>query len=489
MTTSQTTRIGLVLGALLAIGGIATEVSAATVTVINTNDPGIGFNDASAPNPAAGCNAGETLGACRLRVFNKAAQQWGNLLISNATIKINGKMTGLLCSQTSAVLGSAGPTNAFANFPNAPRPNVAYVQALANSLAGSDLDAPNNDLNANFNLSLDNGICLTGVSGWWYGTDPSVPVPNDRTPLLPVVFHEIGHGIGFVSLYDTTDGSPFTSQTPIWGFYLYDTETSKLWKDMTNAERLASTTNDPDLVWTGPLTNAWSPVFLGPPAKAIINSPGGIAGSYDAQTAEFGQSVSIPTTANVVLVNDGSGTTRDGCEFPFVNAAAISGKIALIERGICNFTVKVKNAQLSGAVGVLIFNNAATGLAPMGGSDATITIPSLGVSQALGNSIVSTLPTTVSATLGVDASGGLSGTQNGCVRMFAPNPAQSGSSVSHFHTDAFPNLLMEPSLNRSIFDRVDLTWSLFHDIGWKLNAENVIFRDTFDPNPCANVQP
>lgn len=48
---------------------------------------------------------------------------------------------------------------------------------------------------------------------------------------------------------------------------------------------------------------------------------------------------------------------------------------------------------------------------------------------------------------------------------------------------------MGPSLNRSIFDKVDLTWSLFRDIGWNLSAENVIFRDTFDINPCANVQP
>lgn len=168
---------------------------------------------------------------------------------------------------------------------------------------------------------------------------------------------------------------------------------------MTNGERVTSAINDPDLVWTGPLTNAWSPVFLKSPAKAIINSPGGIAGFYDAQTADFGPSVASPTTADVALVDDGIGTARDGCETPFINAGAVAGKIALIERGACNFTVKVKNAQLNGAVGALIFNNVASGLPGMGGSDSTITIPSLGVTQALGLSIVSTLPTTVNATL------------------------------------------------------------------------------------------
>ncbi len=479
----STLAVAMAAGAL-ALSGAA---MAANVVVVNINTAGVGFNDPSTPNPAAGCESGETLGQCRLRVFNKAAAQWGALLQSNVTISINGQMTALTCSGTSAVLGSAGPTTAHANFANAPRPNVAYVQALANSWAETDLSG-NNDLNANFNQDIDNGTCLTGNAGWWYGTDPMVPAPNDRVPLLPVVFHEIGHGIGFTSLYSSTTGNPSTGAgTPIWGFYLYDVETAKLWKDMTSPERVASAINDPDLVWTGPQTNAWSPVFLSAPAKAFVNSPPAIAGTYDAQTADFGASVATPTTGDVVLVNDGVGTARDGCETPFVNAAALAGKIALIERGICNFTVKVKNAQLNGAIGALIFNNAATGPAPMGGSDSTILISSLGITQALGNSILANLP--VNVTLGVDTSAPLAGTNSGCVRMFAPNPVQSGSSVSHFHSDAFPNLLMEPSLNRSIFDRVDLTLSLFRDIGWRMSPESVIFRDSFDQNPCQFVQP
>lgn len=474
--------------ALLGVAALSLPALAANVVIVNGNGAGVGFNDPATPNPAAGCNAGENLGQCRLRVFNQAAAQWGALLQSNVTISVNGSMTGLTCSGTSAVLGSAGPNTTHQNFANAPRPNVVYVQALANSWAESDLSGQN-DLTANFNVSLDNGTCLTGVAGWWYGTDPLVPVPNDRTPLLPVVFHEIGHGIGFTSLYNTSTGAPFSGAgtTPIWGLYLYDSETDLLWNNMSNAQRVASAINDPDLVWTGPRTNAWSPVFLGPPAKAIINSPAGIAGAYDAQTAEFGAPVTTSTTGNVIVVNDGIGTTADGCESPFANAAQLAGNIALIERGSCNFTVKVKNAQVNGAIGALIYNNVASGFPGMGGSDSTITISSLGITQALGNSIIANLP--VNATLGVDTSAPLAGTNDGCVRMFAPNPLQSGSSVSHFHSDAFPNLLMEPSLNRSIFNKIDLTQALFLDIDWRMNAENVIFLDTFDLNPCPNVQP
>jgi len=72
--------------------------------------------------------------------------------------------------------------------------------------------------------------------------------------------------------------------------------------------------------------------------------------------ASFGASA-FTTTGDVVVVDDGVGTGSDGCEGPFVNAAAIAGNIALVDRGDCNFSVKVDNAVAAGAVGVLIANN------------------------------------------------------------------------------------------------------------------------------------
>lgn len=479
-----------------AIGGLASTdaYAAATFVINNNNAANVGFNDPATPDPSAGCQGGETLGQCRLRVFTTAANQWGQLLDSSVTITVDATMEALTCSGTSAVLGSAGPQTAHANFANAPRSGTAYVQAQANSLAGADLSA-SNDIRARFNVDIDNGTCLTGSPGWWYDTDPNTPGAGNRIPLLPVVFHELGHGLGFVSLYSTSTGAPVTTSIPIWGYYLYDTSTSKLWKDMTDAERLASTTNDPNLVWTGPRTSKQSTAFLGHPVSVIVNSPAGIAGSYAAQEATFGPSVTVsPQTGDVVLVNDGSivgdgsnnGTINDGCE-PLINGAAISGKIALVDRGICTFTVKVKHAQDVGAIGVIVANNAVSGLPPMGGSDPSITIPALGVTQALGTSIKANLPG-VNASLTLDLTT-RAGTNSGCVRMFAPNPVQSGSSVSHFHSDAFPNLLMEPALNRSIFDKVDLTLPLFQDIGWNAQPEDILFLDGFDESPCQFVQP
>ena len=51
--------------------------------------------------------------------------------------------------------------------------------------------------------------------------------------------------------------------------------------------------------------------------------------------------------------------------------------------------------------------------------------------------------------------------------MYAPNPYEGGSSVSHWDTSASPNLLMEPNISSDLPIAVDATLSLFmRDIGW-----------------------
>ncbi len=68
-----------------------------------------------------------------------------------------------------------------------------------------------------------------------------------------------------------------------------------------------------------------------------------------------------------------------GCaSFP---AGTFTGKIALIDRGVCTFVSKVLNAQAAGAIGVIIVNNNAGPLVTMAGIDPTIVIPTVMVSQ------------------------------------------------------------------------------------------------------------
>lgn len=68
-------------------------------------------------------------------------------------------------------------------------------------------------------------------------------------------------------------------------------------------------------------------------------------------------------------------------------AGTFTGKIALINRGTCAFTVKAKNAQNAGAIGVLLANNVDTFPAGLGGTDATITIPTMMTTKTIGANI------------------------------------------------------------------------------------------------------
>src|SRR6185436_2441249 len=54
--------------------------------------------------------------------------------------------------------------------------------------------------------------------------------------------------------------------------------------------------------------------------------------------------------------NPNGSTSTSGCTSGDFDAATMTGKIALIQRGGCNFGVKVLNAKAAGAVGVIIFN-------------------------------------------------------------------------------------------------------------------------------------
>jgi hypothetical protein len=127
-----------------------------------------------------------------------------------------------------------------------------------------------------------------------------------------------------------------------------------------------------------------------------INSPTSIAGPMPSLEGALSNNNLLknvgPVTGDVVLYNDDvSGTTHLACSTA-ANAGALAGKIALIDRGNCNFTVKIKNAQIAGAIAVIVSNNVGGDtIITMGAStlDNTITIPAVMISQNNGNTIKS----------------------------------------------------------------------------------------------------
>lgn len=143
----------------------------------------------------------------------------------------------------------------------------------------------------------------------------------------------------------------------------------------------------------------------------VVNTPAAIAGSYTSvegafSTANLLQNVG-PVTGQVIYYNDdAAGTTHEACAAP---ANSITGKIALIKRGTCAFTVKVKNAQLAGAIAVIMVNNVPGAPITMGGTDNTITIPAVMISDVDGATIIAQLANNVNVTLsaGVQLDGDL----------------------------------------------------------------------------------
>ena len=114
--------------------------------------------------------------------------------------------------------------------------------------------------------------------------------------------------------------------------------------------------------------------------EVVVNSP--ISTKYPAMGAEFGATLDTTgITGDVVLVDDGTGTASDGCETITNN---IAGKIALIDRGNCNFTVKVHNAQNAGAISAIIANNQGDDIIIMGGTDHQIRIAAILIGQSNG---------------------------------------------------------------------------------------------------------
>jgi hypothetical protein len=447
---------------------------AAQIVVVNSDNPGVGFNDSRPALPAAGSNGGTTLGQQRLRVIQRAAEIWAAVLDSPVPIRVQVRMTALTCSDASVTLGTGGPSTLAWNFPNAPRPETAYPIALANALARSDLSS-GDDLVLNFNLQLDQG-CSGSYAGWWYGLGADEPAPADRFSMLAVALHEFAHGLGFLGTVDSATGSWVSSRPGLWGNYLYDQQRGLHWRSMSNGERATSARNDPYLVWTGRHVNEQKGAYLrGVPELVLTGVRGGPLLIPGLTEAEFGGSVDdLAGPGEIRAVNDGvaaagdvPGTVTDGCEFPFANGERLAGRTALVDRGGCTFVQKARNAQQHGAHALLVANNIDGAVPPLGGADADVTIPVFGVLRITGEQLRRLLPRSILQASFAETDT-LRGTQFGCMRMHAPTAVATGSSVSHFTSDAHPSLLMEPGLGRTLFDQLDLTVDLLRDIGWPM---------------------
>jgi minor extracellular serine protease Vpr len=170
--------------------------------------------------------------------------------------------------------------------------------------------------------------------------------------------------------------------------------------------------------------------------------------SFGAALGDF-ENFDPPITADYTVTTPANGCTAISDD--------LTGKIALIDRGVCTFTTKVRNAQNADAVGVLIVNNVAGDPTAMAhdGTSPEPTIPAAMVGKAEGNAMKDSGNVTVDGTNPAEVL-----TDN--VDIIA---GFSSRGPAPFHENIKPDITA-PGVNvfSSVFDEQDpdaLGWAMF----------------------------
>lgn len=145
-------------------------------------------------------------------------------------------------SSTSGILGSARPGNYFSGFTGAPDSTLWYPSALANALAGDDLDKTSPEILIQANSGAN-----------WDQRNDGTPTSNEYD-LESVFIHELGHGLGFLSTdaYDTFFKYGILDQPTAFDAYAQSNDGRRLSDYPSPSLELGTALTSP-LVWSGPL--------------------------------------------------------------------------------------------------------------------------------------------------------------------------------------------------------------------------------------------
>ena len=143
-------------------------------------------------------------------------------------------------SENSDVLGSARPGSYFAGFIGAPDSTLWYPSALANALAGKDLDRDNAEMIIQVNSTAN-----------WNERGDDKPRATEYD-LQSVILHEVAHGLGFLSadVYDKFFGYGSIDQPTPFDAYIQTPDGRRLADMPTPSLELGKTLTAP-LYWIG----------------------------------------------------------------------------------------------------------------------------------------------------------------------------------------------------------------------------------------------
>lgn len=234
---------------LVLLAGFAAPARVAAVATFVVDAQGEGFEDPTPVAEVAG-NPGLTLGDQRLAAVLHAADRWGELLDSKVPVVVEVRFVDLGCDEGGAVLAHAGAAKLVRGMAGGD-PNVWYPSALANRLAGTDLNPGEPDVLMALNSAVD-GACREVVGGWYYGFDGA---RGKATDLVETVLHELAHGLGFSSSIDAETGeASLPTGTDAFSAHVVDLRTGKRWASLTAAERRLSAQLGRGLAFDGPRT-------------------------------------------------------------------------------------------------------------------------------------------------------------------------------------------------------------------------------------------
>ncbi len=171
--------------------------------------------------------------------FQFAVDIWSTLIKSDVTIYIDATYKPL----ASGVLGSAGTSGLYKGFDGAPNDSTWYNVALAEKMAGHDLNEPGEaDINASFSSSFD----------WYLGTDGNTT--SGKHDFVTVVLHEIGHGLGFFALNSYDETADTGRRSPgVFDHYIEDGEGVKIYDVSNNSSELGDFFTSDNLFLNAPL--------------------------------------------------------------------------------------------------------------------------------------------------------------------------------------------------------------------------------------------